>query len=333
MADQIPKAKAYFVAVPPITGEPISTAIFILIDVGAFIAGLLGFCGGWQAAVKGLAQSEQTGFDNTASTFAWMAGFTEGLFRPLADLFKSLWNLIIVGILGRLLKAIQAMHKWLEAKLGPLIKAIKQYQQSMQRLFNTYIKPLLNVIQNVRRFLQLLRSLGLKWAGVLDTKLLKIEAAITGVFLRVASVFNGIVDLLNAISDPMGLLRRPTLLLSLRRVFNGGFRMFTGLPVGYFLPSPAKGRTGGTGLMPADFTPDNLSENPPASFYLTGDDGLLDFGGMGDSGVMPDGLIDNVGILDYFNPDLYPPPPCESAVDCAIAAWNAQVAQQALVNT
>jgi hypothetical protein len=334
MPDDLPIAHSYFIAPVPITGEPISTGVFILIDVGAFIAGLLGFCGSWQSAIKGLAQAEQVGFDQSSIAFSWMGGFLEGIVKPFVAIWKAVWDGFFKGLVLYLLHAIQKLHQWLEAKLGPLIKAMQAYRQSMDRLFNTYIKPFLNVVQRIRSFLGVLRFMGIKWAGALDNKLLKIEIDVTSIFMNVRGMLSGMIDILNAVADPMGLMRRPTLVMSLRRVFLSSVQVMTGLPAGYFFPSPS-GQTAGTGapqnglgFMPVGADPYDPLYNPPPSTYFDGDDGLGDFNGLVAGSYFADDSIDTLEPLDYFNNDLYGAPSCDSPADCLAAAFAQQLKSQ-----
>jgi hypothetical protein len=316
MADEHVSASPNFIVLPP-TPEPISLGVFIVIDILSALLALFGLCGGWQDAVQALAQKTQDGFNQVGDVFSWLGGYAEGLFKPLASLFDFIWKGIILGLISHILNALRSLHQWLESKLGPIIAALHQMRVFLDRNFNLYIKPILNVIQKARQFLVILRALGVKWAGKLDQRLLKVETDITTIFLGVRGFINGSIDILNAIADPLGLLRRPSLVLSLRRVFNTSVTAFAGRGVGTFFPTPPKTQqvppvTGGTKAAQPAYSGDN----GPSS-YFSDDDGLGDFGGYSSGNVIPDSAVDSVNPLDYFNQDLWPGPVCSDPVACA----------------
>ena len=102
------------------------------------------------------------------------------LMKKLATFLHTLWTSFFKRIFVDVMNAIRKLHSWLELHLGPFIKWLQQARAYLDRIFRLYIKPMLNLIQHVRQYLQILRLLGVKWAGALDAKLGQLEGKIAG---------------------------------------------------------------------------------------------------------------------------------------------------------
>jgi hypothetical protein len=251
-----------------------------------------------------------------------------GLIKSIGAFFVTLWNDFFKGIFSSLWAAILKVHDWLESILSPIVKFLTQVRAWVDWFFNTYVKPFLNLLSQIRNFLNILRSFGIKWAATLDAFLGKVQADIAGTFLKIQGYLNAVIGIVASITDPLGLLRRPTFVMSMRRIFPSFARGLTGLPLGYFLPSPQKGVGTGLGPLPLNFNPGDPLQNPPASGFLGGDDGLGDFGGWDGTDPLPDDTMDDMQPLPYFVDDDYPSSPCNDAASCAAAAFAAQLAAQ-----
>lgn len=239
----------------------------------------------------------------------------------VAGFFKSVWTGFIKPIIARVFTFVRKVQLWLETKLAPIINFIKTVRRYWDLIFKVYIKPILKVLQQMRQVLGVLRALGFKWAGALDKRIAQIEGQITQIFSQVRGILNGMLDLLNQVCDPLRLLRRPMLVLSFRRTIHSLIRLTTGLPPGYFFPSPRSGVAAGIGFLQKEFNKADPGQNPPASAYLKGDDGLGGFSGYS-AGVTPDDTdVDSAAMLDFFNDDLWPDPKFDdpaNALDAAI---------------
>jgi hypothetical protein len=184
-------------------------------------------------------------------------------------------------------------------------------------IFKDFIKPILNVISQIRGFLNILRSFGVQWAATLDKFLGQVQQDIQGVFLKVHGYLTAIIGIVSSLSDPLGLFRRPTFVMSLRRIFPSFMRGFTGMPLGYFFPSPRRGSSPWLAQPPANFDPTNRNMNPPPTAYLSGDDGLGAFGGVDPATTLPDDAMNDMTASDYFDDSLYPSPEFSDASQAA----------------
>lgn len=254
-----------------------------------------------------------------------IANFFLALAKKVSTFFHAIWDGFFKRIFGDLFNVLRKLHHWLELHLGPIIKAIRVYRAYLDRMFRLYIKPFLNLIQHVRQFLGVLRLLGVKWAAALDAKLGKVEADIAGLFLQLRGILTNTLDILNALADPLNLFRRPTAVLSIRRIIPALVRVVTGLPIGFFFPSRRRGVGTGLGFLPDNFDATDPSMNPPASSYFQGDDGLGAFSGFTSGALPDDGAVNDLDMLDYFADDLYPDPNCDDPVACAERAWAFQL--------
>jgi hypothetical protein len=239
-----------------------------------------------------------------------VANFFWSIAKAVANFFKGLWENFFKDIFLRAWNAIKTGWQWLEAKLRPLIDFLKRLRKLYQIYFNTYIRPILLLIQHVRQYLQILSFLGVSLARKLDAYLAQLQGKIVQAFATVTATLNVAIDLLNALADPSYLIRKPALLLSIRRQLPALIRAVTGRPPGYWFPSP-KGASGGVfspPKFPFNFT--DPAQNPPTSTYLPGDDGLGDLSGSLVGFQFADGAVDQAAPLDYFNDDLYPDTIC-----------------------
>lgn len=238
------------------------------------------------------------------------------LLQDVGKFFGHLWDNFFKGIFSRILQGIASFGKWLHNIFGPVVKWLRQASQFIDRIYRRYLRPILRWIQIARVFLQLLKALHIKWAAKLDSILGKVQHDIQQGYLFIKGILNTVIDLLNILSDPTNLLRRPTTLLSIRRILHALIRQTTGLPPGFFIPSPSKFAPLGLGALPRNFDPNNPLHNPPPSYYLTLDSGVPSFESLGPGDTIDDTAVDQVGALDFFNGATFPLSPCVDPVQC-----------------
>lgn len=259
--------------------------------------------------------------------------FFYGLAQIIQGFFKVLWEDFFKKIFTALWDAAVKIHAWVESILKPVVDFIKKIRGWVDWLFKGYIKPILAALNIVRSFLKVLSALGVKWAKQLDQWIAKIETDISKAFSKVRGYLNAIIGILNALADPLGLFRKPTLVMSIRRIFPSFARGISGLPIGYFLPSPVKGLGAGWGPIGGGFSASNSALNPPPSYYAQGDDGLGSFSGFAPDVTPDDTAMDGMSALDFFNDDLYSPPdnpdPVSALADVQGAAFQKLAGQSA----
>jgi len=147
--------------------------------------------------------------------FIWQ--FLNTLLRDVLRGFKWIWNGVIKVALTKLVNVFVRVQAWLQKTFGPLLRWLRRIRAWLDQYFNLYVKPILNAIQHVRQFLQLLRLLGFKWAAKLDAILAKVQNDIIKAYELIRQNLNQITSWLQLIVDPTFLLRRVPLFGALIR--------------------------------------------------------------------------------------------------------------------
>jgi len=285
-----------------------------------FLDGLLGALGGIGNAIVSalvfLFQLVVQVFEFIWAVIQLIAGYVVQVFRAVGSFFVHLWESFFKGIFLKLFHALQSLSHWLESHLRPIINFLKKVQKYIDRIYKKYIVPYLRLIQHIRQFLQILKLLHVKFAVELDKVLADVQRDIQGVFLQIRGILNTTIDLLNVLADPTKLLRKPTLVLSMRRTINALIRQVTGLPPGWYFPSPHQSAPKGLGFLPANFDPNNSDHNPPASYYLGIDSGVPSFDFLGEGEFIGDGAVDGIPRYDFFNAEAWPQSNCVNVELC-----------------
>jgi len=264
------------------------------------------------------------------ATYIWNAlvalfWWLDDLFSYLRDFFENLWDNFFRGIFQAIWNAYKAVHDWLENLLAPVIRILNKIRGWVQWAFNTYVKPILNVLRIVQQFLGVLKALGVKWAAQLDADISMVIGYITKYYNKALSYINAIISIVNSLADPLGLYRSPTFVMSMRRIFPSFMRGISGMPMGYWIPSPLKSAPLGMGGIPGNFNPSDPSQNPPPSTYFNYDDGLGSFGGWDGTDPLADTDADDMTSLDAFDPNAWAtapnPDPVQSLDTAQQSGW------------
>lgn len=251
-----------------------------------------------------------------------VAQYAVTAFEKIGSLFRHIWDNFFKGIFQDIWKGIVKVHEWLETHLRPIINFLKKVQKYFDKIYKTYVRPFLLAIQRIRQVISILRLLHIHVADSLDKLLAQVQRDVQGVFLQIRGILNTTIDLLNIVADPTKLLRRPTLILSLRRSLHSLIRQISGFPPAYFMPSPRHNAPLGIGKLAFNFDPGNPAQNPPASYYLGLDSEVPSYGFLGDGEVISDDAVDDVNMLDAFNSELYDDTNCLDPVQCMTSATN-----------
>ena len=184
------------------------------------------------------------------------------------------WLLHLGGPIGNLFDAIGRLYGWLKRHIQAIKDFIQYWKDWFDRYYRRYVLPMMNLIQNIRRFLLILRLLHVHFADKLDKWLQQYEMEVNKVFLAIHGTLNQLLDWLTLATNPFSLGRMVLVSVTGRRMAAAITRAITGLPIGHFFPSTSKS------AFPWERQPqsskDYLSEttNPPSSQILLP---LLDF--------------------------------------------------------
>lgn len=289
-----------------------------------FLNGILGFLGG----SSDIAQGFLLGLFNLLvyvanflyDLIAVVAQYAVATFKIIGNFFRHLWDQFFSNIFSRIFRAVRDLADWLETHIRPLIEWLQRAQRYITRLYNIYVRPVLIMIQRIRQVLTILRALHIQWAQDLDNILAHVQSDINGIFLKITGTINAVIDVLNIVTDPERFLRHPMLILSIRRSVLALIRQLTGLPPGFWIPSPKASAPAGTGKLPKNFTASDDTYNPPPSYYMGIAPPMPSLNGWPSGVEVPDDLGDDVEVLDYFGVSAWPSSPCPDGVLCFLAA-------------
>jgi hypothetical protein len=168
-------------------------------------------------------------------------GWVSKAFNSLIKWLNHIWN-GMSRLFQKIVTAVRAAQKWLEARLRPVINFLKRVRALYDRYYKTHILPLINFIQRIRKFLFVLRLFHIKFAEALDTKLVKLETRLNQVFLTTRGYLNLALSLASLATNPISLGRFLIVSVAGRRMVGALIRAVTGLPLGHFFPSNARNR-------------------------------------------------------------------------------------------
>jgi hypothetical protein len=171
--------------------------------------------------------------------------FTAGdIFLDVIDFFKWIYaNIIKVAVLW-LIDQLEALRQWLYDHFKPLIDFLHRLLLLQQQFFKTYLRPILNLIINLRRFAQLLRIFHLHFLDKLDAKLGGLEARILGNFGITRQWINRLLTYIELILTADGFLRRTLFMSSLGYSANDVLLLGTGRGLDYWSSSDTQQQGG-----------------------------------------------------------------------------------------
>src|SRR5437667_4322924 len=172
--------------------------------------GILGFLGdaiGSQitAVVDWAAGGFLTLFGDITAVAGVLGSFIDwvkGALRAVIGFLGGLWTWLRDSILTKIISWIRRAYEWLHNLMQPLLRWIQMERALLYQLWNTYVKPIMDFIQRLRRALLIFRLLGFKWAKELDAYLVKLENKINRAFLGAFQNLNILADWINYILDP-----------------------------------------------------------------------------------------------------------------------------------
>lgn len=176
------------------------------------------------------------GFIYIGQVLLQIVTFLGSAIAKVFGLLRHVWDFVVKDVIAKILKYIQIAHQWLEAKLAPVIAFLHKVRAFVDRWYQLYVRPYLQMLQRMRRYIAILRLLHIHFADWLDRKLAAEEALISQTFLKVRGYLNQVIDTVNALTDPPKLARFIVASLSGRKAAAAMSRMLTGLPIGHWFP-------------------------------------------------------------------------------------------------
>jgi hypothetical protein len=171
------------------SGSPGGSVTGALGSIISWVGSALGWTQGYaNALLGGLENALKQIFAQIVSLFQYLAQ------TWLGQIIKSIWN--------KLAQIFAAVSK--ELKL--ILKEFQEYEKLVRYWENKILGPILNVIQALRKTLVIFKLFHLKFASQLDNYLSGIEGRLVNIFLFYQRELNYIIDAIDLIVDPFGLI-------------------------------------------------------------------------------------------------------------------------------
>ncbi len=207
-------------------------------DLFDFFSGLLGF---FQSIIAFLLQAVIFIWNTLVlvATFIWNAlvATVEFLFRAFRVLLRGLVHVINDVIHLRFGHLLDDFFGLL-GRLKPFFDRLRRIIHLLHRLQQQYVigalRRMINLIQRVRRILVIFRIFHLRFADRLDRKLVGIEQRVVSKFLLVIAFQNRILNILELIMDPSGIIRRNVTVRSVLDALNDLLLAITGHDLNHF---------------------------------------------------------------------------------------------------
>jgi hypothetical protein len=153
----------------------------------------------------------------TGATLGYANSFASGLFNALKAALSAIVNQVAAFLhyiaqtwLGQILKSMWATLKQifaaLQKEITSIVKLLQQYEKLVRYYEQKILGPIINLLQALRKTLVIFRLFHLKFATQLDNYLSGIEGRLTNIFLWYQKELNYIIDALDFIVDPFGLI-------------------------------------------------------------------------------------------------------------------------------
>jgi hypothetical protein len=151
------------------------------------------------------------------------------LFQAIAKFLDHLWKNYVKRAIQWLASHVQKLRAWLKRTIGPIIKRLQKIKQWYDQHILKQQLRMLQMIQNLRRILGILRLFHVKWAAKLDGALADMQNRIETTIAVVRGTLNQIINTLAIAFDPTMLITRDVLGASLlsnlgaiKRIFGFG---------------------------------------------------------------------------------------------------------------
>lgn len=145
--------------------------------------------------------------------FSWLSD----LWNAIKGIFRKLLKIRPSEIWRELVNLYARVRRWLEWYRNNVHNHIQAMQQMRRQIYDTFFKPILTIIDTIRRAATVVGLISPKLASKLNSLFLRIEDRILRPFQLLTDRFNLVAGVLRSTLTPLGYLDRPTLLNSLWR--------------------------------------------------------------------------------------------------------------------
>jgi hypothetical protein len=136
----------------------------------------------------------------------WLTGIVRNAFVDLLDHLKDFSNAIEKWVYSAYCTFRDLIGK-IESFLQPMIDFVNKIRKWFDLVWKNVVRPVLNLLQRIRKVLAIFKFFHLKWAEKLDQDLAWLEGKITKAFLVVRQWVNLLTSWVNFLVDPNGIIR------------------------------------------------------------------------------------------------------------------------------
>ena len=173
--------------------------------------------------------------DTFSSALSWIKNSLLGLGNWALDHLKSVWGILKGGVLA-VLKALKTLshlnwrelwqlikkgydhlRQWIAWWQKHILKPLSDMRASIMRLYNTFFRPVIAILESLRTMVRFLSIFDRKLAALLDSKLSALESLVMTPITAALKRLNSLSSTLRAMLTPLGMLDRVLLLESMRR--------------------------------------------------------------------------------------------------------------------
>ena len=141
--------------------------------------------------------------------------------KAVGHAFEKLWDTVLRPAIKAIVQGLHDVYVFARDVVNKIITVLRHVYHVLDWIYTHFVRPLLGFIDQIRRVLQLLAKLGVKWAADLDRVLGQIELWIYNAFEAVRSRLNSIINVLNILLDPNMLIRANVFLGTVNNMAGG----------------------------------------------------------------------------------------------------------------
>ena len=172
--------------------------------------------------------------DSYSSALSWIENSLSSLGVWDSAQHKSIWETLKAGVKS-VLKALNLLahfkwrelwallkewydqlRKWIAWYQKHVLKPLSDLRASIMRLYNTFFRPVIAILESLRTMLRFLSIFDRKLAALLDAKLVWLEGIVMTPITAMMKRINSMSSTMRAMLTPLGMLDRVLLLESMR---------------------------------------------------------------------------------------------------------------------